>query len=112
MVVWLSSLHAGRPLPAGRYAHIHTILSLALDGCTNCIGDSASLRVILDIMVKRNPLLLSSTKPQSPSSQLLTKLTKLSSLVQTIYNSWLRHYATDRKVAGSSPDEVEFFQLT
>jgi hypothetical protein len=23
--------------------------------------------------------------------------------------SWLRHYATSRKVAGSSPDEVDFF---
>jgi hypothetical protein len=23
--------------------------------------------------------------------------------------SWLRHYATSQKVAGSSPDEVEFF---
>jgi hypothetical protein len=22
---------------------------------------------------------------------------------------WLRHYATNRKVAGSSPDEVDFF---
>jgi hypothetical protein len=27
--------------------------------------------------------------------------------------SWLKHYATSRKVAGSSPDEVDsFFQLT
>jgi hypothetical protein len=25
--------------------------------------------------------------------------------------SWLRHYATSRKVAGSSPDEVDFFSL-
>jgi hypothetical protein len=25
--------------------------------------------------------------------------------------SWLRHYATSRKVAGSSPDEVNFFQF-
>jgi hypothetical protein len=25
--------------------------------------------------------------------------------------SWLRHYATSRKVAGSSPDEVDFFNL-
>jgi hypothetical protein len=24
-------------------------------------------------------------------------------------NSWLSHYATSRKVAGSSPDEVDFF---
>jgi hypothetical protein len=24
----------------------------------------------------------------------------------------LRHYATSRKVTGSSPDEVDFFQLT
>jgi hypothetical protein len=23
--------------------------------------------------------------------------------------SWLRHYATSRKVVGSSPDEVDFF---
>jgi hypothetical protein len=23
--------------------------------------------------------------------------------------SWLRHYATSRKVAGSNPDEVDFF---
>jgi hypothetical protein len=29
------------------------------------------------------------------------------------YRSWLRHYATSRKVAGSIPDEViGFFQLT
>jgi hypothetical protein len=26
--------------------------------------------------------------------------------------SWLRHYATSRKVAGSNPDEVDFFQFT
>jgi hypothetical protein len=27
--------------------------------------------------------------------------------------SWLRHYATSQKVAGSSPDDVDFFfQLT
>jgi hypothetical protein len=25
--------------------------------------------------------------------------------------SWLRHYATRRKVAGSSPDEVDFFNF-
>jgi hypothetical protein len=25
--------------------------------------------------------------------------------------SWLRHYATSRKVAGSSPDEVDFFSI-
>jgi hypothetical protein len=25
---------------------------------------------------------------------------------------WLRHYAASRKVAGSSPDEVDFFKLT
>jgi hypothetical protein len=25
--------------------------------------------------------------------------------------SWLRHYATSRKVAGSSPDKVDFFNL-
>jgi hypothetical protein len=25
--------------------------------------------------------------------------------------SWLRHYATSRKVAGSSPDEVDFCNL-
>jgi hypothetical protein len=29
----------------------------------------------------------------------------------TRYHSWLRHYATSRKVAGSSPDEVDFFSL-
>jgi hypothetical protein len=27
------------------------------------------------------------------------------------WRSWLRHYATSRKVAGSIPDEVEFFNL-
>jgi hypothetical protein len=27
----------------------------------------------------------------------------------TRYRSWLRHYATSRKVAGSSPDDVDFF---
>jgi hypothetical protein len=27
----------------------------------------------------------------------------------TRQRSWLRHYATSRKVAGSSPDEVDFF---
>jgi hypothetical protein len=27
----------------------------------------------------------------------------------TLYRSWLRHYATSRKVVGSSPDEVDFF---
>jgi hypothetical protein len=26
--------------------------------------------------------------------------------------SWLKHYATSRKVAGSSPDEVDFFHFT
>jgi hypothetical protein len=25
--------------------------------------------------------------------------------------SWLRHYATSRKVAGSSPDEVDIFNV-
>jgi hypothetical protein len=31
----------------------------------------------------------------------------------TRYRSWLRHYATSRKVAGSIADEViEFLQLT
>jgi hypothetical protein len=31
----------------------------------------------------------------------------------TRYCSWLRHYATSRKVEGSNPDEViEFFQVT
>jgi hypothetical protein len=29
----------------------------------------------------------------------------------TRYRSWLRHYATNRKVAGSSPDEVHFFNF-
>jgi hypothetical protein len=29
----------------------------------------------------------------------------------TRQRSWLRHYATSRKVAGSSPDEVDFFNL-
>jgi hypothetical protein len=27
------------------------------------------------------------------------------------WHSWLRHYATSRKVAGSNPDEVDFFNL-
>jgi hypothetical protein len=27
----------------------------------------------------------------------------------TLQRSWLKHYATSRKVAGSSPDEVHFF---
>jgi hypothetical protein len=27
----------------------------------------------------------------------------------TRYRTWLRHYATSRKVAGLSPDEVDFF---
>jgi hypothetical protein len=27
----------------------------------------------------------------------------------TRWHSWLRHYATSRKVTGSSPDEVDFF---
>jgi hypothetical protein len=32
--------------------------------------------------------------------------------VCTVYQrSWLRHYATNRKVTGSSPDEVDFFNL-
>jgi hypothetical protein len=26
-------------------------------------------------------------------------------------SSWSRHYATSRKVAGSNPDEVDFFNL-
>jgi hypothetical protein len=31
----------------------------------------------------------------------------------TRYRSWLRHYATSRKVAGSIPDEIiGFFQFT
>jgi hypothetical protein len=29
----------------------------------------------------------------------------------TQWRSWLRHYATSRKVTGSSPDEVDFFQF-
>jgi hypothetical protein len=29
----------------------------------------------------------------------------------TRYRSWLRHYATGRKVAGSSPDEMDCFNL-
>jgi hypothetical protein len=29
----------------------------------------------------------------------------------TRYRSWLRHYATSRKVAGSNPDEVDNFNL-
>jgi hypothetical protein len=29
----------------------------------------------------------------------------------TRYRSWLRHYATSRKVASSSSDEVDFFNL-
>jgi hypothetical protein len=29
----------------------------------------------------------------------------------TRWYSWLRHYATSRKVAGSSPDEMDFFQI-
>jgi hypothetical protein len=31
--------------------------------------------------------------------------------VDTRWRSWLKLYATSRKVAGSSPDEVEFFNL-
>jgi hypothetical protein len=31
------------------------------------------------------------------------------SLRGTWWRSWLRHYATSRKVAGSTPDEVDFF---
>jgi hypothetical protein len=27
------------------------------------------------------------------------------------WRSWLRHYATSRKVAGSSPEEVGFFSI-
>jgi hypothetical protein len=30
----------------------------------------------------------------------------------TQQRSWLRHYATSRKVAGSNPDEVDFFNLS
>jgi hypothetical protein len=29
-----------------------------------------------------------------------------------LQHSWLRHYATSRKVVGSSRDEVDFFQFT
>jgi hypothetical protein len=29
----------------------------------------------------------------------------------TRLGSWLRHYATSKKVAGSSPDKVDFFNL-
>jgi hypothetical protein len=29
----------------------------------------------------------------------------------TQWRSWLRHYATSRKVAGSSPDDVDFFSI-
>jgi hypothetical protein len=32
-------------------------------------------------------------------------------LLHTRYRSWLRRYTTIRKVAGSNPDEVEFFNL-
>jgi hypothetical protein len=31
--------------------------------------------------------------------------------IETRYRSRLRHYATSRKVAGSNPDEVDFFNL-
>jgi hypothetical protein len=31
--------------------------------------------------------------------------------VNTQYRSWLRHYATSRKVEVSSPDEVDFFNV-
>jgi uncharacterized protein YxeA len=27
----------------------------------------------------------------------------------TLYHSWLRHYVTIRKIGGSSPDKVDFF---
>jgi hypothetical protein len=30
----------------------------------------------------------------------------------TLQSSWLRHYATSRKVAVSCPDWVDYFQLT
>jgi hypothetical protein len=30
----------------------------------------------------------------------------------TRWRSWLRHFATSRKLAGSSPDEVNYFQFT
>jgi hypothetical protein len=34
-------------------------------------------------------------------------------LIFEMYEIWrLRHYAASRKVAGSSPDEVDFFKLT
>jgi hypothetical protein len=40
------------------------------------------------------------------SGELLTKQTMRKNVII------LRHYATSRKVAGSNPDEVDFFQLT
>ena len=36
---------------------------------------------------------------------------KLNAYKGTRYRSWLRHNATSRKVAGSNPDEVDFFNL-
>jgi hypothetical protein len=40
------------------------------------------------------------------------KLCKLEFIMDQYDWRWLRHYATNRKVAGSSPDEVDLFQLT
>jgi hypothetical protein len=31
------------------------------------------------------------------------------SAIAKFYRSWLRHYATSRKAAGSGPNEVDFF---
>jgi hypothetical protein len=47
----------------------------------------------------------------------MTELRQECALYYSLFTSdplfylWLRHYATSRKVAGSSPDEVEFFIL-
>jgi hypothetical protein len=41
-----------------------------------------------------------------------TQIRKIELLLLLSSTRWLRHYATNRKVAGSNPDEVDFFQLT
>jgi hypothetical protein len=46
------------------------------------------------------------------SSLKMNDILKILTLVRgTRWRNWLRYYATSRKVAGSNPDEVDFFNL-
>jgi hypothetical protein len=70
------------------------------------------------VMQEDHNLIRSQENVRFSLQKLFLKILANTLLIIVYYNlgmeqrSWLKHYTTSRNVAVSSPDEVEFFQLT